>query len=181
MAAAASLLPQNSIRPSLLDAQIKEQTPSSFHPPTIQSITFSGNGCPQSGTTPLKSGGWAHLRVTLPDFAVSYGGSVNTRTANCQAHVNLADGAPGWQVGLRDLWSRGHVELEPGVTLKQYVTVFYSQDAGNTVSVCLLIHDLTNVYCYICDDVTLAWIENRIHIHVFFLSFFLFYIVEFYN
>lgn len=60
---------------------------------------------------------------------------MNTRTANCQAHVSLADGAPGWQVGLRDLWSRGHVELEPGVTLKQYVTVFYSQDAGNTVSV----------------------------------------------
>lgn len=120
--------------PSILLSTTELEAPS-FQPPTIQSISFSGNGCPQSGTTPLRSGGWAHLRFTLPDFAASYGGSVNTHTANCQAHVSLADGAPGWQVGLRDLWSRGHVELEPGVTLKQYVTVFYSQDAGNTVSV----------------------------------------------
>lgn len=131
ISAAATPPPQ---APSILPSATELEAPS-FQPPTIQSISFSGNGCPQSGTTPLRSGGWAHLRFTLPDFAVSYGGNVNTRTANCQAHVSLADGAPGWQVGLRDLWSRGHVELEPGVTLKQYVTVFYSQDAGNTVSV----------------------------------------------
>ncbi|RYP83959.1 hypothetical protein DL769_001265 [Monosporascus sp. CRB-8-3] len=106
-----------------------------FKPPTILSTSFSGNGCPQSGSRPLPSGGWGHFGLTLPDFTVSYRGSGGkTSTANCQAHVSLANGVPGWQVGLKDLWSRGYAELDPGVKLTQYVTAFYTENAANTVS-----------------------------------------------
>ncbi|RYP47847.1 hypothetical protein DL768_006164 [Monosporascus sp. mg162] len=108
-----------------------------FKPPTILSTSFSGSGCPQSGSRPLPSGGWEHFGVTLPDFAVSYRGSGGkTSTANCQAHMSLANGVPGWQVGLKDLWSRGYAELNPGVKLTQYVTAFYTENAANTVCAC---------------------------------------------
>ena len=108
-----------------------------FAPPKIGRITYSGSGCRQgSKTPPLRTGGgWRDLGFVLPDFVVSYGagGGPAASTVNCQAHVDLVAGAPGWQVGIRDVWSRGRAELDPGVTLKQFVTVFYSQDAANTV------------------------------------------------
>ncbi|RYO96013.1 hypothetical protein DL765_011751 [Monosporascus sp. GIB2] len=106
-----------------------------FKPPTILSTSFSGNGCPQKGSRPLPSGGWEHFGFTLPDFAVSYRGSGGkTTTANCQAHMSLANGVPGWQVGLKDVWSRGYAQLDPGVKLTQYVTAYYSENAANAVS-----------------------------------------------
>ena len=108
-----------------------------FKPPKIERITYSGSGCRQgSKTPPLRTGGgWRDLGFALPDFAVSYGAGAGpaASTVNCQAHVDLVAGVPGWQVGIRDVWSRGRAELDPGVTLKQFVTVFYSQDAANTV------------------------------------------------
>ncbi|OTB15759.1 hypothetical protein K445DRAFT_317403 [Daldinia sp. EC12] len=105
-----------------------------FTPPTIRSISFSGNGCPQSGGKKQVSGGWQHFTFTLPDFAASYGGSKPT-SVNCQAHMSLEGGEPGWQVALKDVWTRGHVELEPDVSLTQFITTYYSQDAANTVCV----------------------------------------------
>ena len=110
-----------------------------FRPPKIGRITYSGNGCRQgSATPPLRTGGgWRDLGFLLPDFAVSYdagGGGVAARTANCQVHLDLvAGGSPGWQVGVKRVWSRGRAELDPGVALKLFVTVYYSHDAGNTV------------------------------------------------
>ncbi|KAI8963002.1 hypothetical protein F5Y11DRAFT_321073 [Daldinia sp. FL1419] len=104
-----------------------------FTPPTIQSVSFSGNGCPQDGGKKQVSGGWQHFTFTLPDFAATYGGS-KPKSVNCQAHMSLAGGEPGWQVALKDVWTRGHVELEPDVKLTQYITTYYSQDAANTIS-----------------------------------------------
>ncbi|KAI0110302.1 hypothetical protein F4814DRAFT_426521 [Daldinia grandis] len=104
-----------------------------FSPPVIQSVSFSGNGCPQNGGKKQVSGGWQHFAFTLPDFAASYGGS-KPKSVNCQAHMNLGGGEPGWQVALKDVWTRGHVELEPEVKLTQYITAYYSQDAANTIS-----------------------------------------------
>ncbi|KAI1467722.1 uncharacterized protein F4812DRAFT_406853 [Daldinia caldariorum] len=104
-----------------------------FSPPTIKSVSFSGSGCPQSGSSKQVSGGWQHFTFTLPDFAASYGGSKPT-SVNCQAHMSLTGGEPGWQVALRDVWTQGHVELEPDVKLTQYITAYYSQDAANTIS-----------------------------------------------
>ncbi|KAI1415447.1 hypothetical protein F5Y13DRAFT_144405 [Hypoxylon sp. FL1857] len=104
-----------------------------FSPPTIKSVSFSGNGCPQDGGKKQISGGWQYFSVTLPDFAASYGGS-KPKTVNCQAHMNLEGGEPGWQVALKDIWTKGHLELEPEVKLTQYITTYYSQDAANTGS-----------------------------------------------
>ncbi|XXG98034.1 hypothetical protein Hte_004351 [Hypoxylon texense] len=102
-----------------------------FSPPVIRSVSFSGNGCPQNGGLKQISGGWQHFAFTLPDFAASYGGSKPT-SVNCQAHMNLEGGEPGWQVAIKDVWTKGHVELEPNVKLSQYITAYYSQDAANT-------------------------------------------------
>ncbi|KAI0160839.1 hypothetical protein GGR52DRAFT_148748 [Hypoxylon sp. FL1284] len=104
-----------------------------FSPPVIRSVSFSGNGCPQDGGTKNVSGGWQHFAVTLPDFAVSYGGT-KPKSANCQAHMSLEDGEPGWQVALRDVWTKGHLELEPAVKLTQFITVYFSQNAADSVS-----------------------------------------------
>ncbi|KAI1377021.1 hypothetical protein F4677DRAFT_417078 [Hypoxylon crocopeplum] len=104
-----------------------------FTPPTIQSVSFSGNGCPQNGGKKWISGGWQHFAFTLPDFAASYGGS-KPKSVNCQAHMNLAGGEPGWQVALKDTWTKGHLELDPDVKLTQFITTYYSQDAANTIS-----------------------------------------------
>lgn len=103
-----------------------------FAPPAIKSVSFSGNGCPQNGGLKQVSGGWQHFAFTLPDFAASYGGS-KPKSVNCQAHMNLDGGEPGWQVGIKDVWTKGHLELEPDVKLTQYITTYYSQDAANTV------------------------------------------------
>ncbi|KAI2611904.1 hypothetical protein GGR54DRAFT_334293 [Hypoxylon sp. NC1633] len=104
-----------------------------FSPPIIESVSFSGNGCPQSGGFKQISGGWQHFAFTLPDFAASYGGS-KPKSVNCQAHMNLAGGEPGWQVALKDVWTQGFLELEPDVKLSQYITTYYSQDAADTIS-----------------------------------------------
>lgn len=103
-----------------------------FSPPVIRSVSFSGNGCPQSGGLKQISGGWQHFAFTLPDFAASYGGSKPT-SVNCQAHMNLEGGEPGWQVAVKEVWTKGHLELEPNVKLSQYITAYYSQNAANTV------------------------------------------------
>lgn len=103
-----------------------------FSPPTIKSVSFSGNGCPQAGGGKQISGGWQHFAFTLPDFAASYGGS-KPRSVNCQAHMSLGGGESGWQVAIKDIWTKGHLELEPDVKLTQFITVYYSQDAANTV------------------------------------------------
>ncbi|OTA55568.1 hypothetical protein K449DRAFT_438488 [Hypoxylon sp. EC38] len=104
-----------------------------FSPPTIKTISFSGNGCPQDGGRKQISGGWEHFAFTLPDFAASYGGS-KPKTVNCQAHMNLVEGESGWQVAVKDIWTKGYLELEPDVKLTQFITTYYSQDAANTVS-----------------------------------------------
>ncbi|KAI5862497.1 hypothetical protein GGS23DRAFT_610153 [Durotheca rogersii] len=109
-----------------------------FAPPTIETLSFSGSGCPQDGAgRKLVSGGWQHFAVTLPDFAAAIGGGagVAARSASCQAHARLGAAAPGWQVALRDVWTAGRAELRgPGVRLAQFVTTYFSEDAARTVS-----------------------------------------------
>ncbi|KAI0834409.1 hypothetical protein F5Y06DRAFT_289877 [Hypoxylon sp. FL0890] len=103
-----------------------------FSPPVVKAVSFSGNGFPQDGLRKWISGGWRHFAFTLPDFTASYGGS-KPRTVNCQAHMNLVGGEPGWQVALKDVWTKGYLELDPEVKLTQFITTYYSQDAANTV------------------------------------------------
>ncbi|TRX98092.1 hypothetical protein FHL15_000737 [Xylaria flabelliformis] len=113
---------------------------STFTPPSIISTSFSGNGCPQ-GTTDASVDLWEKPSFKLPSFKVKAGPSsvVTERTVNCQAHVNFRGSATGWQFALKEHWSRGYLELDgAGVTLTQYLTVYFSQDAANTVSTYLM-------------------------------------------
>ncbi|KAH9904967.1 hypothetical protein F4778DRAFT_53119 [Xylariomycetidae sp. FL2044] len=121
------------LRPS---DSFQEKRLAPFTPPVIESVSFSGNGCPQDSTPKVQSSAWESFSFTIPSFLLSTT-NVETRTANCQAHLNLGEGPPGWQVALRDVWSRGHVELAPGVSLTQYITVYYSQDAAKTATATL--------------------------------------------
>ncbi|KAI3332450.1 hypothetical protein HD806DRAFT_530202 [Xylariaceae sp. AK1471] len=118
--------------PALLS--IREE-PEAFTPPKVLSLSLSGNGCPQGSTEVSTANLWENFSVNLPAFKIAIGGSstVQEKTVNCQAHLNVASSTSGWQFALKDLWSTGRLELEgSGVTLSQYVTVYYSQNAANS-------------------------------------------------
>ncbi|KAI0424171.1 hypothetical protein F5Y09DRAFT_150570 [Xylaria sp. FL1042] len=108
-----------------------------FTPPAVVSTSFSGNGCPQGTTDASTASLWKHFSFYLPSFKAKTGpsSSVAEKTVNCQAHINFGAPTTGWQFALRDHWSRGHFEIDgAGVTLTQYLTVYFSQDAANTVT-----------------------------------------------
>ncbi|KAI0967112.1 hypothetical protein F4678DRAFT_259856 [Xylaria arbuscula] len=108
-----------------------------FTPPAALSTSFSGNGCPQGTTDASTASLWNHFSFDLPSFKVKSGPSsvITERTVNCQAHVNFAASSAGWQFALQDHWSNGHVQIDgAGVTLTQYLTVYFSQDAANTAT-----------------------------------------------
>ncbi|KAI0444051.1 hypothetical protein F4803DRAFT_561108 [Xylaria telfairii] len=107
-----------------------------FTPPSVVSTSFSGSGCPQ-GTTNASASLWENFAFKLPSFKVRAGPSsaVTERSVNCQAHINLGGSTAGWQFALKEHWSEGYLELDgAGVTLSQYLTVYFSQDAANTAT-----------------------------------------------
>ncbi|KAI0399470.1 hypothetical protein F4802DRAFT_35808 [Xylaria palmicola] len=107
-----------------------------FTPPAVLSASFSGNGCPQ-GTTEASPDLREQFSFNLPSFKVKTGPSSTPaeRTVNCQAHLNFGGSTAGWQFALKEHWSKGHVEFDgTGVTLMQYLTVYFSQDAANSAT-----------------------------------------------
>ena len=106
--------------------------------PRITSITFSGNGCPNNVQT---SGSFNDPSFTYKDFKIVVPGTL--QTLNCQAHVQASGASAGWQVALKNNWVKGRVSLDAGSSLTYYTTVFYSQDAANTVSTKVLISALS--------------------------------------
>lgn len=97
--------------------------------PQITGISYSGNGCKQN---PKFSGNFNDPTLTFHNFAASLPGS--NRTVNCQVHLQATGANPGWQAAIRSNIVKGHVVLEPGTALTYYTTIFFSQDAGATVS-----------------------------------------------
>jgi hypothetical protein len=96
--------------------------------PRITSITYSGSGCAKD---PKFSGNFNDPTVTFNSFAASLPGS---QTLNCQVHLQANGASPGWQVALKTNVIKGRVYLTPGTSLTHYTTVFFSQDAGRSVS-----------------------------------------------
>jgi hypothetical protein len=96
--------------------------------PRITSIQFSGNGCPNAATF---SGSYNSPCVTFNDFTVSLPG-IN-KTLNCQAHIQATGADAGWQVALSSSTVKGRVALSPGTSLNYYTTVYFSQNAGDSV------------------------------------------------
>lgn len=97
--------------------------------PKISSITYSGNGCIKD---PKYSGNLNDPTFSYSNFAASYPGS--NRTLNCEVHINLVGGSPGWQFALTNNLVKGHVVLPAGACLDYYTQVFFSQNAAKTVS-----------------------------------------------
>jgi hypothetical protein len=118
--------------------------------PSITSITFSGNGCPQDDSPTVLNPDFISPLFQLPSsFRASTPASAADKTRNCQAHLQATGASPGWQVALRDVWVRGFVILERDAMLGSYLTAYFSQDAANTVC-CLskfLTHDSRSSHC----------------------------------
>ncbi|KAI1875748.1 uncharacterized protein JN550_002034 [Neoarthrinium moseri] len=102
--------------------------------PYAASIQYSGSGCPSSAPAVDKAGGWNDLSFRFNAFEVSLPGAAQS-TENCEVHIQVAGCASGWQVGVKDVFVKGHLVLDPGAELNYYVQNFWSQDAGKTVTV----------------------------------------------
>ncbi|KAI1336292.1 hypothetical protein F5Y15DRAFT_419083 [Xylariaceae sp. FL0016] len=102
--------------------------------PRVSSITYSGSGCPSSSPGVDKLGSWNDLAFRMNGFEAKVPGTA-TSTENCQVHLQASGCSAGWQVGIKDVYVRGHLALDPGATLDYYVTSFWSQDAANTATI----------------------------------------------
>lgn len=103
--------------------------------PRINSISYSGSGCPH--TQAWFSGSLDNPTLTFNHFAIEYPNTVN-RTANCQVHVQAQGVSAGWQVSVKDTFVDGHVTLDPGATLDYFSTVYFSSGADDSVSLFLI-------------------------------------------
>ena len=104
----------------------------------LTSVSFSGNGCPQSTRVQFSGDLGAGLQLTVPNFtAVSRGSDFDPRkrTINCQAHLSIGAGDKGWQVSPDLIGYRGFAVLDSADTrVNFFVTSYWSQDAAATDS-----------------------------------------------
>ncbi|TLS30380.1 hypothetical protein PpBr36_03793 [Pyricularia pennisetigena] len=101
--------------------------------PAIKSVTFSGNGCPQSNSPRVTESDSDGLSFSFDDFQASTY-PAKSRTANCQAHINTAGVGAGWQVAVSEVLVTGKGKIAAGDSLDHFTTVFFSQQASDTVS-----------------------------------------------
>ncbi|KAI1207950.1 uncharacterized protein F4807DRAFT_432539 [Annulohypoxylon truncatum] len=106
-------------------------------PPRIVSVSYSGSGCPSASPAVDRTGGFDDIALRLNSFEArtSTTSAVEESAVNCQAHLSIAGAAEGWQVGVKDVFVRGHLVLDPGAGLDYYVTSFWSEDAGRTTTI----------------------------------------------
>ncbi|KAF7523881.1 hypothetical protein G7054_g11612 [Neopestalotiopsis clavispora] len=102
--------------------------------PYVTSIQYSGSGCPSSAPGVDKLGAWNDLAFRLNNFEVALPNAAAS-TENCEVHLQVSGCSAGWQLGIKDVYVRGHLVLDPGAELDFYVTNFWSQDAGATSTV----------------------------------------------
>lgn len=98
--------------------------------PTISKLTFSGNGCTQ-GSNLKWSGNLDELTIRYSEFTARNPGD---GTSNCQIHITTTGGTAGWQYALKSTELKGSASLDPGSTLTVFTTVYFSEEASNTVS-----------------------------------------------
>jgi hypothetical protein len=97
--------------------------------PQITKLVFSGSGCPND------SGSVKSDTATLGDSAgVSFTQLKGTDTDNCAVHIQSAGGTPGWQAAVKEITYEGDVNLKGNSELDTFTQVFWSENAGNTVS-----------------------------------------------
>ncbi|KAI1102169.1 hypothetical protein F4804DRAFT_353947 [Jackrogersella minutella] len=104
-------------------------------PPRIASVSYSGSGCPSASPAVDRTGGFEDIGLRLNAFEARTTAGPADSSVSCQAHLAIAGAAPGWQLAVKDVSVRGHLVLDPGASLDYYVTSFWSEDAGRTVTV----------------------------------------------
>ncbi|CAJ2512350.1 Uu.00g053650.m01.CDS01 [Anthostomella pinea] len=125
------LLPSTALAVSLTTLSPRD-TPAAL--PRVASISYSGNGCPSSAPEVDKLGSWSDLAFQMNAFDAQIPGGTTSST-NCEVHVQAIGCSAGWQVGVKDVYVKGHLVLDPGAELDYYVTSFWSEDAGADVTV----------------------------------------------
>ncbi|KAI6090181.1 hypothetical protein F4821DRAFT_37838 [Hypoxylon rubiginosum] len=103
--------------------------------PRVVSVSYSGNGCPSASPAVDRSGGFDDIALRMNAFEATTAGAVADTSVNCQAHLSISGTAAGWQVGVKEVSVQGHLVLDPGAELDYYVTSFWSEDAGKTVTI----------------------------------------------
>lgn len=100
-------------------------------PPKITQLVFSGNGCPVNSNSVKAStaylGDSAGFSFTMLD---------GEATKNCEIHVQSSGGSQGWQVAIGEIVYEGDVWLKGQSAIQTVTQVYWSEDAGNTVSCC---------------------------------------------
>lgn len=113
-------------------------------PPRITKLVFSGTGCPND------SGSVKADTATLGDSAgVSFTQLKGTDTDNCAVHVQSSGGTPGWQVAVREITYEGDVNLRGSSELDTFTTIFWSENAKNTVS-----HKICSIHIYSSSNIS---------------------------
>lgn len=100
--------------------------------PTITSVSYSGNACPQGSNSVTETGDWGSLGFSFSNFSASSPGTTSNR--NCQVHLEASGASAGWQVSLSDIAVHGHTVLQPGAHANYWTTSFWSESPANTVS-----------------------------------------------
>jgi hypothetical protein len=118
--------------------------------PRITKIVFSGSGCPND------SGSVRSDTATLGDYAgVSFTQLKGDSTDNCAVHIESTGGSEGWQAAIREITYEGDVNLRGTSELDTFTQVFWSENAGNTVSPSMTSTQFTSVHVLIAHRVCL--------------------------
>jgi hypothetical protein len=97
--------------------------------PTVIQAVYSGNGCPQGSRNELRPD-TDSLDVAMYAFNGNFG---DTGSMNCEVHLTLSGGAPGWALSLETVRTTGLLRQNPGTEVAFFTTVYWSQTAANTV------------------------------------------------
>ena len=111
--------------------------------PRISRLVFSGSGCPSSSTSVSSTS------ITLGDTAgVTFTQLRGSTTDNCAVHVQSTGASSGWQVAVRGVTYEGDVVLKGSSGLDTYTQVFWSDKAGDTVSVFVsYLQQVSHLFC----------------------------------
>ncbi|KAI1447630.1 hypothetical protein F5Y02DRAFT_377939 [Annulohypoxylon stygium] len=103
-------------------------------PPRIVSVSYSGSGCPSASPAVDRTGGFDDISLRMNSFEARTT-TIQDSSVNCQAHLSISGSAAGWQVGVKDVYVKGHLVLDPGASLDYFVTSFWSEDADRTITI----------------------------------------------
>lgn len=101
----------------------------------INSVSFSGNGCPQGSVSTSISPDKTVITFGFDRFQTYIGPGVSPaeKTKNCQLHLNLKYPG-GFQFSVVESTYHGYAQLDKGVTGTFYSTYYFSQDASATTT-----------------------------------------------